>query len=33
MGIHMDNLEDIVLSEIRQTEKDRCFAISLVCGI
>ena len=27
------NLEDITLSEIRQTEKDKYCMISLICGI
>ena len=27
------NLEGIVLSEISQTEKDKCCMISLICGV
>ena len=27
------DLENIILSEIRQSEKDKCHMISLVCGI
>ena len=29
----MDGLENIVLSEISQSEKDKCHMISLICGI
>ena len=27
------NLEDIMLSEISQTQKDKCYIVSLICGI
>ena len=27
------NLESIILSEISQTEKEKCHMISLICGI
>ena len=28
-----NTMEGIVLSEINQTEKDKCWMISLICGI
>ena len=30
---NMDDLKDVMLSEISQTEKDRCCMISHTCGI
>ena len=27
------DLENIMLSEINQSEKDKCYVISLICGI
>ena len=29
----MDGLEGIMLSEVGQTERDKCHVISLICGI
>ena len=33
MGQQWMDLEEVMLSEISQTEKDKYFMISLICGI